>query len=371
VAPSILAGASGQGQKVQTHVGRLNDFLEKNLTIARARGQKPPGPQPTNRMCERAHNAIARAVTNRPSHVQSLLQSLEDLRARSAPERLPHLLGSLGDACAQLQMVMNSDEFRARAGDDFPVLAALPGPTEPVGPNLLAVCDAAPYGYPESIEPSPGAARFGREATREEGAVRMLPPPPIVPAEPSTESNPFENCSDASNPFEKCSDASNPFEKCRDTDLSPFPRRGSNDSLASSNPFEDDAVVNAADLPRTPARSQPGHPEEHWADVYRLVLTLGGRGWRRHDRRSLLLRDGSLRICSKGSQVAVKSEVSVEMIRTCSLVDDRGSRVIRLVFWRPVAGDDMGVAAPKEYAFEFDTASAAAAFHEAIARMRS
>jgi hypothetical protein len=356
-------------QKVQTNVNKLNEFLEKGLVIARAKGKNPAGPKPTNLMCERAHNAISRAITNRPSHAQGMLQCLEDLRARSAPERLPHLLGSLGDACVQLQMVMNSEEFRARVGDDFPVLAALPGPTEPVGPGLLSVCDAtAPHSLRDGVEITPTAPCLGRSMTCEE--TRALPLPPAVSIEPTTDSNPFENDAVGFGPFDEDTDRSNPF--------------------ARSNPFEDDAVVNAAAMPKVePALDRvfrqvalPPSPsvvvppedavhEKRWADVHRLVLTIGGHGWRRHDRRSLLLSGETLLIYGKGSQVDVKSEVNLRMIRTCSLTDDRGQRVLRLVFWRPVGrSEDKSVSCPKEYAFEFDMASEAAAFHDEIARAR-
>jgi hypothetical protein len=199
---------------------------------------------------------------------------------------------------------------------------------------------------------------------------RALPLPPAVSIEPTTDSNPFENDAVGFGPFDEDTDRSNPF--------------------ARSNPFEDDAVVNAAAMPKVePALDRvfrqvalPPSPsvvvppedavhEKRWADVHRLVLTIGGHGWRRHDRRSLLLSGETLLIYGKGSQVDVKSEVNLRMIRTCSLTDDRGQRVLRLVFWRPVGrSEDKSVSCPKEYAFEFDMASEAAAFHDEIARAR-
>jgi hypothetical protein len=378
-------------QKVQANVNKLNEFLEKSLVIARARGQKPAAPTPSARMCERAHNAIARAMTNRACHAQSLLEGLEDLRGRSAPERLPHLVGSLGDACVQLQMVMNSEEFRARVGDDFPVLPALPGPA--AARNLLSVCDVATSFAFRDADPT-----LEDESMDEDDYVtRASPGAPTIanidlnsrdpaPIETLNDLNPFQERSVGLNPSLQAPPVllastarSMPAEKCS-VSLNPFAEHA--DESGPSNPFEDDAMsTNGADdtLKRFDKQEEPGgqHQQEqkqqqHWADVYRLVLTLGGNGWRRHDRRSLLLSNKSLIIYNKGSKVDVKSEVDVQMIRTCSQVDDRGRRVLRLVFWRPILGDSdgTGVACPKDYAFEFDTAEEATAFHEQIARLR-
>merc|ERR1719229_805915 len=47
------------------------------------------------------------------------MQAIEDLKSRSAPERLPSVAGSLGDACKTLQTVLQSPEFRASVGDSF------------------------------------------------------------------------------------------------------------------------------------------------------------------------------------------------------------------------------------------------------------
>lgn len=111
--------------KLKKALEALDGTIERGLNLARARGQKIDSPAPTQKMTARANNAISRAITDRSSHSASLLKALEELRARSAPERLPHLAQGLGDACTQLQIMIASPEFRARIGDSFPDLPAL------------------------------------------------------------------------------------------------------------------------------------------------------------------------------------------------------------------------------------------------------
>merc|ERR1719436_1671949 len=106
VAPWLHPFLESVVQKVQSLKNSLtavSEAVDQELVIAKARGQKVKKPIPTERMCARAHHAIERAVTGRECHVQTLLKALEELRARSAPERLPNLMESLGDACSQLQ----------------------------------------------------------------------------------------------------------------------------------------------------------------------------------------------------------------------------------------------------------------------------
>eukprot|EP00927_Polykrikos_kofoidii_P065226 TRINITY_DN61009_c0_g1_i1.p1 TRINITY_DN61009_c0_g1~~TRINITY_DN61009_c0_g1_i1.p1 ORF type:complete len:1043 (-),score=172.52 TRINITY_DN61009_c0_g1_i1:89-3217(-) len=112
-------------QLLKTSLKHLDEVLDKHMFLAKAHGRKVEGPVPSARMNSRAHDAIGRAITNQENHVQSLLQALEDLRARSAPERLPNVMEGLGDACMQLSAVLSSPEFRQRVGDAFPAMPAL------------------------------------------------------------------------------------------------------------------------------------------------------------------------------------------------------------------------------------------------------
>merc|ERR1719215_1326428 len=70
-------------------------------------------------MSSRAHEALDRAVSGQDTHAQALLATLEELRRRSAPERLPAVTDALGDACSQLQAVLSSEDFFAHIGDSF------------------------------------------------------------------------------------------------------------------------------------------------------------------------------------------------------------------------------------------------------------
>merc|ERR1712032_1228771 len=49
----------------------------------------------------------------------------EELKRRSSPDRLPHVMEGIGDACSQLQTVLTSPQFLARVGDSFPELPSL------------------------------------------------------------------------------------------------------------------------------------------------------------------------------------------------------------------------------------------------------
>jgi hypothetical protein len=128
VAPWLHPILEALASKVQTLKGCLeavNKAVDQELVIAKARGRKVKAPAPTDRQSARAHASIERAVTGRDSHVSALLQLLEDLKARSAPERLPSLMDSLGDACTQLEGVLSSPQFRLCVGDKFPELPSL------------------------------------------------------------------------------------------------------------------------------------------------------------------------------------------------------------------------------------------------------
>merc|ERR1719461_21194 len=92
-------------------------------------------------MCSRAHGSIERAIMGRECHLQMLLEVLKELRARSAPERLPHVLEGLGDACTQLQTVLNSSYFRARVGDGFPELPPMTTITMGQNGSIMSLAD--------------------------------------------------------------------------------------------------------------------------------------------------------------------------------------------------------------------------------------
>jgi len=116
----FLEALTDKVQRLKSNLETLNEAVDSELVVAKARGRKVKKPQPTEHMSARGHAAIERAIFIRDCHVNLLLQTLEELRSRSAPERLPHVVDGLSDACLQIQSVLASPQFRARVGDAFP-----------------------------------------------------------------------------------------------------------------------------------------------------------------------------------------------------------------------------------------------------------
>eukprot|EP00913_Durusdinium_trenchii_P003306 g3060.t1 len=125
----VLESGDALVEKVQSLRGvleSLNQSLDAAYVLARARNQKVQKPAPSKKMCFRAREAIQRALlAGKGSHADQLLQLADELRARSAPERLPHLAKGLGDATLSLSDVLDSAEFRRHVGESFPELPHL------------------------------------------------------------------------------------------------------------------------------------------------------------------------------------------------------------------------------------------------------
>mmetsp|Transcript_13083 Transcript_13083/g.27190 ORF Transcript_13083/g.27190 Transcript_13083/m.27190 type:complete len:548 (-) Transcript_13083:54-1697(-) len=126
-------------QHLKTHLAALNDAVDSELVVAKARGRTVKKPHPSDYMSARAHSAIDRAIQAQDCHATLLIKTFEELRSRSAPERLPHLVQGLSDACLQIQAVLTSPQFRARVGAAFPE----PLSAGPVPSNLSALVDSA------------------------------------------------------------------------------------------------------------------------------------------------------------------------------------------------------------------------------------
>jgi len=136
-------------QRLKAHLSALNDAVDSELVVTKARGRKVKNPRPSEYMTARAHAAIERAIQGPDCHAALLVKTFEELRSRSAPERLPHVVETLSAACHQLQAVLTSPEFRARVGDAFPEpgsIGPMPG-GKAVGPlpsdDLSALMDSA------------------------------------------------------------------------------------------------------------------------------------------------------------------------------------------------------------------------------------
>jgi len=116
----FLEALADKVQRLKSSLEALNEAVDSELVVAKARGRKVKKPHPTEYMCSRAHAAIDRAILSRECHATLLVQTFDELRSRSAPERLPHVMEGLSDACMQLQAVLTSPQFRARVGGAFP-----------------------------------------------------------------------------------------------------------------------------------------------------------------------------------------------------------------------------------------------------------
>merc|ERR1712137_1287946 len=110
------------------------------------------------------------------------------------------------------------------------------------------------------------------------------------------------------------------------------------------------------------------------ADVFRMTLTTG-KGWKRHDHRSLLLAGSKLIIYEKGSLEQVKNVIQVqEGVLECNMVNTvimqmkvRVPRSSSLTRFRAGSRDKM---AEKVYIFEFSDSNTADTFHTEITRLR-
>lgn len=124
--------------RLKQSLEELNAEVEDALVLAKSRGTRVEAPVPTNRMCSRAHEAIDRAVIGQENHAKALMTVLEQLRARSAPERLPKVIDSLNDACVQLQAALTSSQFRLHVGDsNFAEFPSLENHAEVITANLM------------------------------------------------------------------------------------------------------------------------------------------------------------------------------------------------------------------------------------------
>lgn len=126
----FLSALEQRVKQLKSNLETLNTHVEEALVLARARGSTVPGPVPTTQMRQRAAEAVDRAILARVNHYQEFVLSLEALRAKSDPERLPKLEEDLSDACTQLHASLTSTEFRMHIGeasfDEFRRLGGMP-----------------------------------------------------------------------------------------------------------------------------------------------------------------------------------------------------------------------------------------------------
>mmetsp|Transcript_76601 Transcript_76601/g.135133 ORF Transcript_76601/g.135133 Transcript_76601/m.135133 type:complete len:692 (-) Transcript_76601:96-2171(-) len=309
-------------QKLKHHLEQLNEKLDDAYVLARARGQGVEKPAPSTRMCARARQAIERALIGRGSHVNQLFQLIDELRIRSAPERLPHVAKGLGDACMALQSVLGSPEFRAHVGDSFPELPNLGG-------NVSTL--AAPA-RTQSLPDAPVLAIEDREPAQEARRVR------------------FEEIEEVSTRSATPASAEHRNSKRLDTMTSCC------------------TTISSVASPYSPESSPKAPAAATRADVYRLVTSKMLGGYRRHDQRSLEVLDGQLLIYEKGSRMNVKS--SIELPGGVERVGMRSETILEIAVSRTPAGASptCGVSTNKNYIFEFQSAGIMEAFCEELLR---
>ena len=139
-------------------------------------------------MSARGHAAIQRATDGRDCHLAALLQSLEELKSHSSPERLPHVVEGLGDACSQLQNVLSSTQFRVLVGDAFPRLPPLANmgrASRPALPESHALEDEAPmgdYSDPEEDQATSACAPIRGSRNGAQSSARARSPQPAADA---------------------------------------------------------------------------------------------------------------------------------------------------------------------------------------------
>jgi len=311
-------------QRIKHALEELNQYVDNELVIARARGRKIKKPAPSECQSSRAHSSISRAVIGRDCHSQALLRVLEELRASSSAERLPHVMEGLGEACVHLRDALSSRQFRLCVGPGFPELP-------PLG-TVGGTC--------------------GTEVEKVD--IRMRRPSILE----------LEDISEA--------DTRSTASRGEYSDQMSFAIRPSDDLNGWQEPTGNPERVRSAcfaeplEAPATPVG-------ELRAMVARLKGTPGPTGKKVHDHRLLLLRGRHLMIYDKNSTETVKTVVNVASdLEECCLL---GAGVLSLQLQRtkPASGlSCVGSAAldVKIYHFEFSPPRLAKAFHTALTSLQ-
>lgn len=251
------------------------------------------------RMSKRANEALQRAVSGRDPHVQALLHSLDELKAKSAPDRLPDVTESIMDACESLKAIFASEMFRARIGSEAEK-------------------------WPAANRLEPGALQLNDAARLPATATPVALPP---------------------------HSSSIALVDKQESDRSEFGASPSSESTASTAVSSSEATLGLQ------------------AAVWRLVGALSG--FRRHDRRSLSIKEGKLLICEPSSCLSVKTEVDI-----CQDIDEQGlcgggGKMLSLFMRRKPKSSRAGLATEKKvYFFEFDSADEARKFITEIRRIQ-
>lgn len=357
---------------LNSHLEGLNKAVDKHLVIKHAKQYKVEKPVPSQSMMNRAHEVINRAVLGDASHAKVLLQTLEQLRQKSDPNRLPDIARTLEDACMQIDTIYSTAEFMACVNHtrfaEVPKLQDLaqpqclhgPAPASSVqiveppdsGDIYLDMGDATDHtGLRSSGEASP---KTSSDCNAPRSGTHALPralPHIALPAQAGSFPSglPQQQTHMDSNPFSA--------EVGHATgDKNPF----SADAASPTNPFSPTSAGPAAERPRPPACLH--------ASVVRLTASTCGPGLRHHDRRALVLKEGMLDVYDKGSTSQVKTRVDVQAgVEECLLLPGRRRLALSI---RRCNQEGSGVFQTKNYAFEFASVEEASKFHCAISNLQ-
>jgi len=149
-------------RRLKAQLEQVNKAVDETIVFARARGMSVKKPSPSRGMGARAHAALERAVVGGNTHLQATTTAVEELRRRSAADRLPHVIEGLGTSCLALQQVLASAQFRACLGDSAAEpLPAIRAGEEPAvrGRDLPALANVAAWSDSESPCTSDGDRR--------------------------------------------------------------------------------------------------------------------------------------------------------------------------------------------------------------------
>jgi len=275
-------------------------------------------------------------MLGRSNHVNQLTQLIDDLRSRSAPERLPHVAKGLGDAWFTLQGVLSSREFRAHVGNAFPEV-----------PALISNSDNAELASPALAEAcSIGACRASSTPAR------ALPDParalPDLPRHTSSLSR-----------VQRLNAPPGSARKLQSIKVDDDIEDMDGISTRSTTPtLQDEDGISVMAITPTASRGD----KRLQVEVQRLRPSrIPGRSPRHHDQRCLELFDGRLLIFAKGSQT--KEIFNVDLQREVKHVALLSARRLQLSIVT-----NRGVAENKDYLFEFASEEAAYSFCEELLR---
>lgn len=388
----ILEVLTEKVSQLRTNLSLLMLEVDELLILGPARGISAEGPVPSQQMSKRANEAISKAINGHDSLVEALLHCLDELRTKSAPERMPHVVGSIGDACSQLQAVFSSQTFKSRIGSK--AIPPLPATAESPTSHRLAVEAGSP---PSS--PSLSGIALVQPAKSDTPPMKVLVDNPIfdlvhwffkeddglwapLSVDDCTMLEEAMSGGGGSNHTVRLGAGQWLYHVNFVTMEQRNPKTGKVRQLRRDGPSRALPEVQKSDSASAStvaptcsgascSTSSGDSPVQLQTDVWRLS---GVSSFKRHDRRKLQITDGQLEIFEPGSRTVIKTMANIGAdVDDCKLV--QGDKVLSLFIRRQPKRDRRLVAAKatedKMYFFEFDNTDMARAFVAEICRFRS